>query len=445
MMALTALEIYKHLPRTNCGECGNPTCLAFAMQLSQKKVSLDQCPKVTEEGRAALEGAAAPPIRLITIGVGDRKLQIGNETVLFRHEQTFVHPAGVAAQISDSLDDASLAKQLADLATLVIERVGTEMRIDLVAVKADSGNAARFADVVAKVQAAVPYPLVLIARDPSVMEAGLKVCAGNRPLLYAADAENWEQMAALAKDNKVPLAVVSSDLTALNDLTPKVVAAGVQDLVIGLENQTFAQMLQSLTIIRRLALKKSCRSLGYPVITFATDPNPYQAVSQTATYVAKYAGIVVMDRAVPSDLLSLLTMRYNIYTDPQKPIQVKPGVYEVREPNAASPVLLTTNFSLTYYTVEGDVDASRVPAYIVVVDTEGTSVLTAWAADKLNVEKVATALNNSDGIAQKVNHRKIIIPGLVAVMAAKLKEQSGWEVVVGPRESAAIPRFLKSL
>jgi len=444
-MALTALEISKNLPKTNCGECGNPTCLAFAMQLSQKKVALDKCPKVTEEGRAALEGAAAPPIRLVTIGCGDHKVQVGNETVLFRHEQTFVHPTGVAVQLSDSLDDASLAKRLDEVRRLVIERVGTEMRIDLVAVRADSGSAARFADVVARVQAAVPYPLVLMARDPSVAAAALQVCADNRPLLYAADADNWQQMVALARDKKCPLAVVSNDLTALNDLTPKIASAGVQDLVIGLEQQTFAQMLQALTIIRRVSLKKGCRSLGYPVIAFATDPDPGQAVNQAATYVAKYAGIVVLDRAAPADLLSILTTRYNIYTDPQKPIQVKPGVYEVREPNSNSPVLLTTNFSLTYYTVEGDVDASRVPAYILVVDTEGTSVLTSWAADKLNAEKVTAALNSADGVSRKVSHRKIIIPGLIAVMAAKLKEQSGWEVIVGPRESAAIPRFLKAL
>ena len=444
-MALTALEIYKHLPRGNCGECGYPTCLAFAMQLSQKKIPLDNCPKVTEEGRAALEGAAAPPIRLVTIGTGAHKLEIGNETVLFRHELTFVHPPGIAIQLSDTLDEATLNARLETLRNFIIERVGTRMTFDLVGIRGDSRDPARFSAVVAKAQAAVPYPLILMSAEPSLIEAGLKVCAANRPLIYAANSANWERMTALAKDAKCPLAVVSHDLGTLSELTPCVANAGVQDLVIGLEQNSFGEMLQALTVVRRVSLKKSCRALGYPVITFATHSDPDQAIAQATTYIAKYAGIVVLDRAEPQELIAPLTVRYNIYTDPQKPIQVKPGVYEVREPTPNSPVLLTTNFSLTYYTVEGDVDASRVPAYIVVVDTEGTSVLTAWAADKLNADKVAAALTSDQGIKQKVSHQKVIIPGLVAVMAAKLKEKSGWEVIVGPRESAAIPRFLKSL
>lgn len=444
-MALTALEIYKHLPKSNCGECGFPTCLAFAMQLAQKKVALDDCPPVTAEGRAALEGASQPPIRLVTIGIGDHKLEIGNETVLFRHELTFFHPTGVAVQLSDTLDDDTLNTRLEELRDFVIERVGTEMRIDLVGIRGDSGDPACFAAVAAKAQAVVPYPLILISADPAMIEAALKECASNRPLIYAANHDNWEKMAALAKEAECPLAVVSHDLDTLSELTPRIVDAGVQDIVIGLEEKSFGEMVQALTIARRVALKKSFRALGYPIITFATHSDPRQAIGQASTYLAKYAGIVVLDRATPADLIALLTVRYNIYTDPQKPIQVKPGVYEVRDPDPGSPVLLTTNFSLTYYTVEGDVDASRVPAYIVVVDTEGTSVLTAFAADKLNADTVAAALADEEGIKSKVNHKKIIIPGLVAVMTAKLKEKSGWEVTVGPRESAAIPRFLKSL
>lgn len=442
---MTALEIYKHLPKSNCGECGFPTCLAFAMQLSQKKISLDNCPKVTDEGRAALEGAAQPPIRLIAIGQDGRKLEIGNETVLFRHELTFFHPTGIAIQLSDTLGEDEFTKQLEYLRDLVLERVGTQMRIDLVGIRGDSNNAAKFAAAVAKAQSIVPYPLILISSQPELIEAALKESASRRPLIYAANRDNWEKMAALAKEAKCPLAVVSHDLGTLSELTPCVAEAGVQDIVLGLEGNSFIETLQALTVVRRVSLKKSCRALGYPMITFASHPDPRQAIAQAAGYVAKYAGIVVLDHAAPEHLLPLLTARYNIYTDPQKPIQVKPGVYEVRDPTPESPVLLTTNFSLTYYTVEGDIDASRVPAYVVVVDTEGTSVLTAWASDKLNADKVTAALMDETGIKTKVNHNKIIIPGLVAVMTAKLKEKSGWEVIVGPQESAGIPRFLKSL
>ena len=444
-MALTALEIYKHLPKTNCGDCGHPTCLAFAMQLSQKKLSLDDCPHVTDEGRAALEGASQPPIRLVTIGTGEHKLEIGNETVLFRHELTFFHPTGIAVQVSDAADEAALQARFEKLRDLVIERVGTQMRIDLIAVRADSGDPARFARVASMAQSTAPYPLILVSRDTAMIEAALGQTKQGRPLIYAADSENWQKMAPLAKEATCPLAVVAPDLEKLYELTPKIVEAGVQDLVLGLEGNNFAETLQALTIGRRLALKKSCRPLGYPMIAFATDPDPARAMAQASTYIAKYAGIVVVELDEPWQLIAPMTVRYNIYTDPQKPIQVKPGFYEVRDPTPESPVLLTTNFSLTYYTVEGDVDASRIPAYIVVVDTEGTSVLTAWAADKLNADKVAAMLEANDGIKARVKHRQIIIPGLVAVMTAKLKDKSGWDVVVGPRESAGIPRFLKTL
>ncbi|HVO37857.1 MAG TPA: acetyl-CoA decarbonylase/synthase complex subunit gamma [Spirochaetia bacterium] len=444
-MALTALEIYKHLPKTNCKECKFPTCLAFAMALAQKKASLSDCPYVSEEGKAALEGASAPPIRLVTIGTGERKLEIGSETVMFRHEQTFFHPTGIAVEVSDTLDDGAFAKAAEEIRKLSFERVGMIIGVNLVAVRAESGNPERFASVVKALKAAAGLPFILMSRKPQVLEPALALLKGEKPLIFAADKDTLDPMAALAKANEAPLAVTAESPDALAELTPRIAASGVADIVLGFEGRTLARNLQDMTICRRAALKKAFRALGYPLAVVASNPDPFAEAAAAATYVAKYAGIVVVRGRSPAEILPILTVRQNIYTDPQKPIQVKPGLYAIGEANGKSPVLVTTNFSLTYYNVAGDVEASRVPSYIVVVDTEGTSVLTAFASDKLNADKVTAMLKDASGVSSKVSHKKVIIPGLVAAMAAKLKDASGWEVLVGPRESSGLGKFLKSL
>jgi len=443
-MPLTALEIYKNLPKTNCKECKFPTCLAFAMALAQKKTSLADCPHVSDDGKAALEGASAPPIRLVTIGTGEGKLEIGGETVLFRHELTFFHPPGLAVEVSDSMDDAALARAAGEIRSLSFERVGMTIGVNLVAVRAESGKAERFASAVKALKGA-GLPFVLMSRKPEEVEPALKLLSGERPLIFAADKDTLNGMAALAKAYGAPLALTAENLDELAELTPRAVSAGVADIVLGIEGGTLARNLQDMTICRRAALKKGFRTLGYPLAVVASNPDPFAEAAAASTYVAKYAGIVVVQGRSPAEILPILTVRQNIFTDPQKPIQVKPGLYAIGEASAKSPVLVTTNFSLTYYNVAGDVEASRVPSYIVVVDTEGTSVLTAFASDKLNADKVTAMLKDGAGVGSKVTHKKVIIPGLVAAMAAKLKDASGWEVLVGPRESSGIAKFLKSL
>ncbi|MBI3947153.1 MAG: acetyl-CoA decarbonylase/synthase complex subunit gamma [Armatimonadetes bacterium] len=443
-MALTALEIYKNLPKTNCKECGFPTCLAFAMQIAQKKVELGKCPHVSEAGKAALEGASAPPIRLVTIGAGGKKLQIGQETVLFRHEETFHHPAGLAIEVSDALGDAELDAAIREVDALQFERVGTTIEIDLLALRHESGDPARFRQAAEKAKAGCRYPLVLMSEDPEALAQALEATKDDKPLVYAATHDNYEKVAALAKAAACPLAVRAEGPEELADLTQKVAALGVQDLVLDPGSASLAKGLADHTTIRRAALRKTYRALGYPTIAFAASGDPYQETAEAATYMAKYAGIVVMKGRERWQIMPVLTARYNIYTDPQKPIQVQPGVYAIGDVTPNSPVLLTTNFSLTYYTVAGDVENSRVPSYIVVADTEGTSVLTAYASEKLTADRVAAMLTEDGGIKDKVSHKKIIIPGLIAVMTAKLKDNSGWDVVVGPKESAGIPKLLRA-
>lgn len=439
-MALKALDIFKHLPKSNCGKCGHPTCLAFSMQMAAKKADLSDCPEVTEEARAALEGASSPPIRLITIGKGDSAVQIGNETVLFRHDETFYHPTGVAVRMRDDVADPQA--EVEAIRALSFERVGQRISVDMIAVENASGDKDKFANAV-KAASAGGTAVVLMTSSPEALAAALAVCADQSPLIYKADSSNWEVMAEAAKQSCCALAVEAADLEQASELTAKLNQAGVQDLVLDVSAGSLAGTLSNLTQVRRAALRKGFRPLGYPCIAIPASSDPALAIAEAGTYVSKYAGIVVVDAKEPWQVLPLLTVRQNIFTDPRKPVQVESKLYSVGAVDGKSPLLVTTNFSLTYYTVEGDVEASRVPSYIGVIDTEGTSVLTAWASEKLTVDKVTKFLN-SDEVKGKVPHNKVVIPGYVAVMSGRLEDESGWQVLVGPRESSGIPKFLKT-
>jgi len=449
-MGLTGLAIYKLLPRTNCGDCGVPTCLAFAMKLANKQASLDDCPHVSEESKAALGAASAPPIRLVAVGTGDNKLEIGNETVLFRHEETFHHPTGVAIEVDAAMPEAELTERINQINELKFERVGQEIRVNLIAVReGDGGEGARergskYAEVVSKISSMSQLPLILINSDPVAIEAALKVCADSKPLIYAATSDNYESMAQLAKKHSSPLAVAADGLEELASLTEKIKALGAENLVLDSKAKDMVNTLADLTQIRRLALRKTFRPLGYPAMAFTTSDDPLQEAAEASTYLAKYAGIVVMKNVASWVVLPVLTMRQNIYTDPQKPIQMESKVYAIGDVTDKSPVLITTNFSLTYFSVEGEVEASRIPAYILSVDTEGQSVLTAYAAEKFTAETTAAAMKKFE-LDKLVSHRKAIIPGFVAVMSGALAEESGWEILVGPREASGIPAYLKTM
>jgi acetyl-CoA decarbonylase/synthase complex subunit gamma len=441
-MPLTALDIYKVLPKTNCGECGVPTCLAFAMQLATKKSAIDECPYATDEARNALAGAAAPPIRLVDVGPADQCIQLGKETVLFRHEETFYHPTAIAARIPVDRGPDELRAAFERVAAMKFDRVGQQVRVEMVALADVDGDASRFA-AAASMAAGMGLALVLTSPTPAVIEAALPGLAGQRPLIGPATGDTWEAMAALAKAHACALLVQGDDLSSLAELTGHLAAAGLTDLVIDSGARDLATTIQDLTQIRRLALRRQARPFGYPAMAVVTAEDPLDRVSEAAAFIAKYAAVVVVDGLEDWQALALVTARQNIYTDPQKPIQVDAGLATIGTPDASSPVFITTNFSLTYVTVEADTEASRVPAWVVVVDTEGQSVLTAWAADKFSAETIAVAIEKS-GVAEKVNHRRCVLPGGVASISGKLEELCGWQVIVGPRESAGIPVFMRT-
>lgn len=441
-MALTGLDIFKLLPKKNCKECGQPTCLAFAMALAASKTALDKCPYASEAAKETMGGASAPPIKLVKIGKGEKVRELGDEVVLFRHDKAFYHPTSYAVEISDKLTGVELDAKIEKVNGLAFERVGQKVSIDLIAVRNDSGNADTYAAAVKTIAAKSNYALVLISEDTAAMAKALEAAGDTNPLIYAANETNYEKMVELAKKYNSPLAVKGNGLEATAALVEKI-AASYKELVIDLGTRQLSQALAEITQTRRLSTKKKFRPFGYPVMAFTASACPRDEVVEASTYVAKYASLVVLKADEKSQLLPLMAWRMNLYTDPQKPSQVEPKVYSIGNVTKDSPVYVTTNFSLTYYTVEGEISGSKIPSYIIACPTDGTSVLTAWAAGKFNGEKIAEFLKTC-GIEDMVNHKNIVIPGYVAVIKGTLEEKSGWNVTVGPSEASGLPAFAKA-
>jgi len=445
-MALTGIEIFKLLPKTNCGECGVPTCLAFAMSLAAGKAELSACPYISDEAREKLDEASAPPIRPVVIGSGDRKLKVGGETVLFRHEKRFENPPGLAVHISDTMTEADVDGRLDRCQNLQYERVGLTLRPEMIALECKSGDAAKFEALVKKVIESSDCNIILMSQDTAVLKAALGICGERKPLLYAATKDNADDMAALAKESSCPLAARADGLDALAELTEKLTQAGVKDIVIDSGARTLRRMFEDQIMIRRAALNAKFRPLGFPTIVFANEmsDDPMQEAMVAATFIAKYGGIIVLSDFQGESLFPLLVLRMNVYTDPQRPLATTEGIYEIGGPDENSPVVLTSNFSLTYFIVSGEIENSRIPCYLMVKNTEGLSVMTAWAAGKFGSDTIGPFIKKS-GITDKIKHRKLIIPGYIAAESGGLEEElPDWEIMVGPREGAHVPAFLKS-
>ncbi len=442
-MALSGLDIYKLLPKTNCRQCGFATCLAFAMQLAKKAVTIEKCPFISPEAKIILEAQAQPPIKPVTIGNNQSNFEIGNETVMFRHEEKFRNPAGIGFIIDDNLSDAEIKGRLKEINQLKFERVGQLLEVNLIALKQDKG-AERFLEATKLALDNTSLPLMLISSDLAALKQAAGIAKDRKPLLYCANKDNFAQIGAIAKEFGLPLVVSAPDFDSLSELTKELNALGVNNLILDTGEKSVTDKIWDLTQLRRQALKKSNRALGYPSLAIADKTDPYEETMEATAYIAKYAGIVLIKGTASWEIISILTLRQNIYTDPQKPLQIESKLYSVGQANPDSPVLITTNFSLSYFTVLGEVEASKIPSYILSVDTQGMSVLTAWAAEKFNAECITKSLADH-GVKNAIKHKNLIIPGYVAVISGDLADQSGFEIIVGPKEAAGIPAFLKNL
>jgi acetyl-CoA decarbonylase/synthase complex subunit gamma len=445
-MALTGIQIFKLLPKTNCKECGVPTCLAFAMNLASGKAELDACPYVSDDARAQLEEASAPPIRPVAVGKGVRAAKTGGETVLFRHEKTFFNPTMFAGIITSDSAEADVEAKLKVWNSLQYERVGLNLRPELVALKDVNGDGVAFAALAKLIAETSEFNLVLMSEAANIIEGAVKTAGFKRPLIYAATADTADAFGKIALDNDLPLAVKADSIDGLIALTDKLTGMGLKDLVLDPGSREVKQSLEDVIAIRRAALKDNNRSLGFPIITFPCEmaSNVEMEGLIASMYVAKYGGIVVLSDLTTEVIFPLLLERLNIYTDPQRPMTVTEGIFEIGNPDENSPVLITTNFALTYFIVSGEIEGSKVPAWLLIKDAEGLSVLTAWAAGKFGGDDVGMFVKKC-GIMDKVKHTEIIIPGYAAAIAGDVEEElSGWTVTVGPREAAHIAGFLKS-
>jgi acetyl-CoA decarbonylase/synthase complex subunit gamma len=440
-MALSGIQIYKMLPQTNCKECGFPTCLAFAMKLAAKQVELDLCPDISDESRALLSEASAPPVRPMVLKSNGYEVKAGSEVVLFRHEKTFYSPPGLFIRVYDSMSAEDIKAKVEPADKYLVDYVGMEFEMSGFAVQANGGD---FGAAVATLREVSHKPLILIG-EPDEIKAGLdKLDEGETVLIAHATTGNWEAMAALAVENDAALAIQADTVDDMVALSEKVQGAGVKSAVLSPNQRGFKGTLLANTISRRMALKKNFRPLGFPIISFPGDVNdPARETMLAAQAIGKYAGFIVLDNFSPETAYPLLVLAANIFTDPQKPIQVQPGIYEINDPGPEDPVLVTTNFSITYFSVANEVESSGTPAWLVVTDAEGMSVLTAWAAGKFDAERIAKDVKRF-GVEDKINKQRIVLPGHVAVLSGELEEElPGWEIKVGPREAVDLPSYLK--
>jgi len=445
-MALTGIQIFKILPKTNCGKCGVPTCLAFAMNLAAGKAELSACPTISEEAKAQLAEASAPPIRPVIIGTGEAAFKIGGETVMFRHEKRFENPTAIAVLVTDAMPEAEVNASIGRFNSYTYERVGMKLRAQAVAIKSETGDASKFLALAEKVAKSTYGGLVLMSEKVDLLAVAARTVASRKPLLYAATKANATEFIGLVKEINCPVAVKGISLDEVAELTALLDKAGIKDVVIDPGSRTVKQAFQDEIKIRAAAIVKKVRVLGYPTITFPCEmtADPMKEAMIASMFVSKYAGMVVLSDLRGEALFPLAVERMNIFTDPQRPLATTPGIYEIGSPNENSPVLITTNFSLTYFIVSGEIENSKVPSHLLIMDTEGLSVMTAWAAGKFVADLIAQFVKKS-GIASKIKHRKLIIPGYASSESGGLEDElRDWEILVGPREGSHIPAYLKN-
>ena len=441
-MALKGLDIFKLSPKKNCKECGSPTCMAFCMKVAQGAVALDKCPYFSEEAKAKLSEATAPPMKTITVG---NDIKLGGETVLFRHEKTLVNRNRFAVPVCTCMDEAAADQKLADIQKVDYERIGEREYIEFVMVRCEKDSADKWEDLVKKA-AATGRTLILNCTCPECAKKALAICKDGKPILNGATPENYEEMSAIATEAGVTLGVHADSLSELHDLIAKLEAAGNKNLIIDVTGKTVKETFANTVLVRRTALKDGDRTFGYASIVdlaklAAGDEHLETALA--AVFTLKYGSIIVMERLGYAEALPLYGLRQNVFTDPQKPMKVAPGIYPMNGATPDDPCMLTVDFALTYFLVSGEIERSNVPVNLLITDASGMSVLTAWAAGKFSSSSIKKFFDEFE-LDKKINNRTLVIPGKVAVMKGEIQDKlPDWNVVVGTREAVEIVKFLK--
>ena len=449
-MAIKGTDIVKRLPeggKKNCKECGLPTCFAFAMKLASGGIAIEKCPYISPEVSKELEDALAPPIRPVIIGTGANALVVGDETVLYRHEKTFVHQPGIAVLIADDEPAEAVEGKIRKMKELQFSWVGKTLKADLLALQYKSGDRAKYGALVKKALSAVDCPLMLISEDTDALLAAHDLCAERKPLLYPVTAQNLEKVISTVKAKSAVLAVKGAGVESLVHLTNRLKEAGIEDVLLDPGSRDLQSALRDQTLIRRAALRQGFRALGYPTVAFPCfmTTDKHREMLLASMFIPKYAAVIVLSDIDEHTLLPLLVQRMNIYTDPRMPMSMEEKVYPINNPDAASPVLITTNWALTYFIVASEVEASKVPVWLCVKETGGLGVLTAWAAGKFSGDSIAPFIRKC-GVEGMVNHKRLVIPGKVARIRNELTEAlPDWQIIVGPGDANEIPAYLPAL
>jgi acetyl-CoA decarbonylase/synthase complex subunit gamma len=457
---LSPIDVYMLLPKTNCKECGEDNCMAFATKVVNREVNIDQCPplltKANQKNYNKLKEMLKPAVKEVTIGFGDSAVNIGGKLVMYRHEFTYTNPTAIAIDVTDEMSENEVLARVKKTQEFSYTYIGNELKLQMVAIRSTSNDSEKFKAVVKKVTENTNLPIILCSFDAAILESGLMAIPKAKPLLYAATKDNWKEIAELAIMYNCPLVVSApNDISLLKSLVKTLIEYGVQDLV--LDPGTFTSTglgntINNFTMIRRAACKIGDELLGYPLIgtpivawteaSKSPTVNAWKEAYVASMLVTRFADILIMHGTEGWALLPLAVLRENIYTDPRKPVAVDPGVRTIGNPDENSPVLMTSNFALTYYTVEQDVESTGKSAYLLVVDSEGTAIDSGVAGRKLTAETVADAIKDTK-LEEKVKHRKLIIPGKAARISGEIEELSNWQVLVGPRDSSGIPKFLQ--
>ena len=444
-MALSGIQIFKLTPKKNCKECGSPTCMAFSMKVAQGAVEISKCPYMSEDALAQLSEATAPPMKTIKVGTGDYEYSLGGETVLYRHEKTFVNKTRYASSICSCMDDAEIERRLAEVPKIDYERIGERMFTEMIYVNYKEGtDAAKYAEIAAK--AAAVRPVILGVKDAAAAKAALDAIKDTKPVLDGADASNYEEFCKLATDAGVVLGVSGASIEELYDTVAALEKLGNKNLILDVTMANLKDTFEAAVVVRRAALKDNDRTFGYPSIVNVNRLSDDKAIQETlvALFTMKYGSIVVVDEMDYAMALPLYGLRQNLFTDPQKPMKVAPGIYPVNGADENSVCITTVDFALTYFLVMGELERSGVPCNLIISDAGGLSVLTAWAAGKLSSTSVATFI--TENVADKIKNRTLIIPGKVAVLKGDIEAKlPDWKVVVAPLEAVQLVKFLKDM
>ena len=446
-MALNGIQIFKLTPKKNCKECGCPTCMAFSMKVAQGALDISACPHMSAEALESLSAATAPPMKTIKVGKGDAEYTLGGETVLYRHEKTFVSKTRYAVSVCSGMDDATIDAKIAEAGKVDYDRIGEQMHVEMLYVNCCEGTAAdRYVEIVKKA-AATGKTLVLGVKDVEIAKAALEVCKDAKPILNGADASNYAEMSAVATEAGVVLGVTGADLNELYDTVAALEKAGNKNLILDVGTNSVKEAYANAVQIRRAALKDQDRTFGYPtLVNVAVLAHGDRTLQQAllSMFTMKYGSIVVTENLDYAEALPLFGLRQNVFTDPQKPMKVEPGIYPLNGADENSLCLTTVDFALTYFVVSGELERSGVPCNLIISDAGGLSVLTAWAAGKLSSSSVAKYIQ--ENVEDKVKCRKLVIPGKVAVLKGDIEAKlPGWEVIVAPLEAVQLVKFLKDM